>query len=129
MLGHGRGGRTYKVLISDLLTTLKKNRAEHVEIVEEAQAAFREQFIKKLDLMMADAKAGKPIDTHIGMRVPSAHTGAFDNAIGLMEMTQRAGEETIEIDAGEYERFVRNRWEWTEDFNVSNAPYSNKLGN
>jgi hypothetical protein len=124
-LGHGR---TYKVKIGTLLAHLKKNREEHVEIVEEAQAAFREEFIKKLDGLLADAKAGKPINMHIGMRVPSVHTDAFDNVIGIMEMTRAAGEEIIEINAGEYERFVRNCWEWRQDFIASNSPYSNKLG-
>jgi hypothetical protein len=128
MIGRGQG-RTYKVKINTLLEHLKKNREEHVEIVEEAQAAFREEFIKRLDAMMADAKAEKRIDVEVGMDVPTRHTNAFDNAIGLLEMTMDAGEETIEIDAGEYERFVRNRWEWTRDFLHSNAAYSSKLGN
>jgi hypothetical protein len=128
MIGRGHG-RTYKVNIEDLLTSLKKNRDEHVEIVEEAQAAFRDMAIKRLDSMLRDAKSGKGIRTRLGLDVPSIHTDAFDNAIGLMEMTQRAGETTIEIDSGEYERFVRNNWEWTQEFTASNARYSNKLGN
>jgi hypothetical protein len=127
MIGRGNG-RTYKVNIKELVDTLKKNREEHVEIVEEAQAAFREEFISRVDAMLEDAKSGKPISTHVGLVVPSIHTSAFDNAIGLMEMTMRADETTIEIDAGEYERFVRNNWEWTDKFRASNSGYSNKLG-
>lgn len=126
MIGRGHG-RTYKVNISELVTTLKKNRDEHVAIVEEAQANFRKEFIARLDVMLQDAKSNKHITTHVGLDVPTIHTDAFDNAIGLMEMTMRAGEDTIEIDAGEYERFVRNNWEWTRDFNASNARYSNRV--
>jgi hypothetical protein len=126
MIGRGHG-RTYKVKISTLLTHLRTNRDEHVAIVEEAQAKFRELAIKKLDLMLQDAKSGKGIRTRLGLDVPSVHTDAFDNAIGILEMTQEAGEETIEIDAGEYERFVRNNWEWTQEFNASNRAYSNRI--
>lgn len=126
MIGRGHG-RTYKVKIDTLLTHLRKNRDEHVEIVEEAQAEFRRLAIQKLDSMLQDAKSGKGISTSLGLKVPSVHTDAFDNAIGILEMTKEAGETTIEIDAGEYERFVRNCWEWTDAFILSNKGYSNKI--
>jgi len=126
MIGRGNG-RTYKVKIKELVETLKKNRDEHVSIVEEAQAKFREMAITKLDLMCQEAKDGKNIRTSLGLMVPTVHTDAFDNAIGLMEMTMRAEETTIEIDSGEYERFVRNNWEWTRDFNASNRAYSGRV--
>ena len=127
MLGFGRGGRTYKVKIDDLLLHLRKNCEEHEEIVAEAQAKFREHAIKRLDGMLEDAKKGRGIRTKLGLTVPSIHTDAFDNAIGLLEMTKDAGEKIIEIDADEYERFVRNNWEWTKDFRLSNSAYSDKL--
>ena len=127
MMGIGRGGRTYKVLIVDLLKNLKKNRDEHLLIVEEAQAKFREMAIAELDTMLADAKANKRIAMRLSLVMPTQHTAAFDNAIGLMEMTQRTGETVIEIDADEYERFVRNNWEWTEKFRASNAGYSARI--
>jgi hypothetical protein len=126
MIGRGHG-RTYKVKIDELVEKLKKNREAHVEIVEEAQMEFRKEFIKRVDAMLADARNGNPISTKIGLTVPSIHTDAFDNAIGLMEMTMRAGEDTIEIDAGEYERFVRNNWEWTSEFVATNRAYSKKI--
>jgi len=126
MIGMGHG-RTYKVKISTLLGHLKKNRGEHVAIVEEAQLAFRKKVITRLDALLALAKSGEKINLQVGLRVPTRHTDAFDNAIGLMEMTTDAGEETIEIDSGEYERFVRNRWEWTDEFTDSNRAYSSRL--
>jgi len=126
MMGIGRG-RTYKVKIDTLLGHLKKNREEHVGIVEEAQAAFREKVIARLDRMLTSAKAGEQINVEVGLRVPTRHTDAFDNAIGLLEMTKEAGEDTIEIDSGEYERFVRNCWEWTGVFAESNRGYSSRL--
>ena len=126
MMGIGRG-RTYKVKIDTLLGHLKTNRDEHVEIVEEAQAEFRRLAIEKLDGMLADARSGKGISTSLGLKVPTIHTNAFDNAIGLLEMTAEAGEKIIEIDSGEYERFVRNCWEWTDQFRASNAGYSDRV--
>jgi len=123
MMGMGRGGRTYTVLIEDLLTKLKANREEHVDIVITAQAAFKKKTIERLDAMLAEAKSGSNVSMHLGLVVPSAHTDAFDNAIGLLELTAKAGETKIEIDADEYERFVRNNWEWTDKFRDSNSSY------
>ncbi len=127
MIGRGHG-RTYTVNIKELVDTLKKNRDKHVGIVEEAQEEFRKLAIEEIERALADAKSGKKIVTRLSLEVPSIHTDAFDNAIGLMEMTMRAKETTIEIDAHEYERFVRNNWEWTQQFRDSNFAYSNKLG-
>jgi hypothetical protein len=126
MIGRGQG-RTYKVKIETLLGHLKKNRDEHVSIVEEAQAKFREMAIARINSMLKDAMENGNIRTSLGLTVPSIHTDAFDNAIGLMEMTMEADEKIIEIDAGEYERFVRNNWEWTRDFNASNRAYSGRV--
>lgn len=127
MIGQGKHGRTYKVKISELLDRLKANREEHQEIVEEAQAAFRKQAIAQLDRMLTAAKAGSRIPMQVGLTVPTKHLSEFDNAIGLMEMTQRADEVFIEITADEYERFVRNIWDWTERFRRSNSAYSDKV--
>jgi len=126
MIGRGQG-RTYKVKISALLEGLQKNRKEHLQIVEEAQAKFRELAIEKLDQMLQDAKNNKGIQTRLGLDVPTIHTDAFDNAIGLLQMTADAGETIIEIDSGEYERFIRNNWEWTQTFRHSNSTYSDKV--
>jgi hypothetical protein len=127
MMGMGRDGRTYKVKIEELLEHLKANREEHKEIVEEAQASFREQAIKELDKMLSDALSGRKIRMSVGLTVPTVHLDEFDNAIGLMEMTQRAGSEEIEITADEYEKFVQNRWDLLDRFQTSNRGYTNKI--
>lgn len=129
MLGTGSydDDRCYKVKISELLEKLKKNRDAHVAIVEEAQAEFRRQAIKRLDAMLLEAQSGKRISMSVGLSVPTQHTDAFDNAIGIMEMTARAGEKTIDITAREYERFVRNNWEWSQGFRASNGTYTSTV--
>ena len=126
MIGRGHG-RTYKVKVETLLEHLKKNRDEHVAIVEEAQANFRKKVIERLDTMLTAAKAGEKFSVEVGLKIPTKHTDAFDNAIGILEMTMEAGETTIEIDAGDYERFVRNCWEWTDSFRHSNSGYSSRV--
>lgn len=88
MIGRGHG-RTYKVKIATLLGHLRKNKEDHVEIVEEAQAEFRKLAIAEIESMLTDARSGKGISTHLSLEVPTVHTDAFDNAIGLLEMTKK----------------------------------------
>jgi hypothetical protein len=122
-LGIGRGGRTYKVKIETLLGYLRDNRANHAAIVEKAQAKFREKAIARLEEMLTLAKNGEPVDVKVGLVVPTCHIREYDTAIGLLAMTQEAGEEFVEIDSDEYERFVMDRWEWVERFTTSNRAY------
>lgn len=127
MIGTNYTGRTYVVLIDDLLKHLKKNRDEHVNVVLEAQEAFKKATVEKLEYMLQQARSGQKVSMSLGLTVPTIHTDAFDNAIGLMEMTKAAGETTIEITADEYERFVRNKWDWTQRFLDTNRRYSNSV--
>ena len=126
MLG-SLSGRSYRVKVDELISSLKKNRNEHASIVEEAQAAFREATIKRLDEMLSSARSGRGVDVHVGLHVPTSHIEVFDNAIGLLEMTKRAGVEETEITADEYARFMENRWEWLREFSTSNRAYTARV--
>ena len=147
MIGSHDDERTFTVLVDELLEHLKKNREEHMAIVEEAQAKFREKAIKELDEMLADAHAGKTIRLNAGLQIPTQHVDAYDNAILTLEMTKRAhdaeqkalarnasrdnpvtdSEAMVEVTSGEIERFVRNKWGWSRDFNCSNASYTDRI--
>lgn len=126
MIGQGRG-RTFKFKIDEVVAKLKENRAEHDEIVEEARVKFREMAIEKLKeaLRLAEQDKGE-IRTSINLTVPRSYTEEYDNAIELLEATQRAGEEIVELDSDEFQRFMRNKWHWVQDFSASNARYSAK---
>ena len=77
--------------------------------------------------MLARAHAGKPLAMTLGLVVPTSHIDAFDNAIGLLEMTAEAGETTVDITSTEYQHFVQNVWNWTRQFQASNSGYTQVL--
>ena len=116
--------RTFEVEVEELLTHLRENRGKHAAIVEEAQVGFRKAIIAQLDAMMSRAKAGKTVNMHLGLTVPTSHTDQFDNAIGLLEMTQRAGATKVEITSTEYKNYVQNQWSWSQQFSTSNSGYT-----
>ena len=124
MFGNDRNERRFEILIEEVLTALEKNLTEHDKIHDEALANYRAKAIEKLDVMLQDAKDGKPIQTSIALTVPHSYKKSFTSAIALLGSLQKAGDDKVEMTASEYDRFVLNEWEWVDSFNASNAVYT-----
>ncbi len=112
-----------KVKKKELLEILRKNRAEHREIFEEASEAFRAEVIKELDLRLADAKAGKRIKLRIELVQSMDQTEEYDQAIAMCEMSV---DDEISLSHDNFRNYVLDKWRWREQFIASNAGYSAK---
>ena len=73
---------------SQLLTIIKENRDKHRAVFEEAQAGYRTKVIEELDKRLADARAGRRIDTFISLTEPVDQTRNYDRVIKMLEMFQ-----------------------------------------
>jgi len=104
-----------------ILKALKKNREEHIKIVKEAQKGYREKAIELVSDLLKDLKAGKSVSLQIPLPVPENHVDEFDRTI---EMVQMCLGKTIELDVGEFQCYVRNKWQWQNHFLHSNSTYS-----
>lgn len=123
MLGE-RNGATLPVLIDEVLDALKKNREEHQEILEEAQAGYKEKVVIELEKALEAARKGEKYITDLNLQMPRSHLKKFDNAIDIVEAAKRAGRETVEMTASDYQRFIRNRWSWMSSFYEVASTYS-----
>lgn len=105
-----------------LLTILQKNRAEHREMFLAAQTAFRETAIKALDAQLEAARKGKPFEfAHfIQFRAPEDHTKDYDRSIQMLEMSV---EETITIDEREFQNYVQDIWNWSQEWASNSLRY------
>ena len=56
-----------KVKRQELLDVVRKNREAHRDIFEKARVGYRRQAIAELDVMLADAKAGRIIRRAVGL--------------------------------------------------------------
>ena len=56
----------------------------------------------------------------LDLPVPVNYSEAYENAITLFEWEQQ---EVVELSAAEFTCFVKNKWEWTNDFEVSTMSY------
>ncbi len=108
---------------SELLEILKKNRAEHREIFEEAMEGFRKQVIELFEHRLDEARQGREINLKINLVRPADHTKSYDRAIRMCEMHQG---DTVELSNEGFANFVMDDWHWTDQFMASNSPYSSK---
>ena len=112
-----------KIKKSELLEVLKKNRASHRSIFEEAQKGYREEAIRLLDKALKDAREGRKITTYIRLDVPINQTDDYNRAIKMIEMCV---DENIEISETDFANYILDDWHWKTAFNTTNAFYLNK---
>ena len=104
----------------DVLKKLKTNREEHVVAVKSAREGYLKVAQKALDKKMAAVKEGKVVALHINLQLPLDHTAEYDTVIQMLEMHT---EETITLSADEVRCLIEDRWEWMQQFLVTNQAY------
>jgi len=110
-----------KVARVAVMARIKENRDKHRAIVLEAMEGYRKTAIEELDRMLSDARKGKRIAQHLDLIQPTDHTKDYDRVIDMMSMSTEA---EITLSANDFARYVRDEWEWREQFLHSNAMYS-----
>lgn len=112
----------------EVLSTIKKNRDEHAEIVTEA----RKGYLAKADVLLVEARAkiaaahekkGRVGSLKVELAEPEDHTGDYDTVIRMLELHQ---DSTIELNADEVRQFLENKWDWMDRFLRSTSTYSEK---
>ncbi len=139
--------REVKVDRERLLETLKSNREKHIQQYEEALAGYQEQALAKLQKAKETALArmeknfqkvqldledfdpeSKTSDyieliqsEVIHLPVPRNYSKEYDAAI---DIAQWEVEETMTLTFAEFQCFVRDVWEWSEDFYSNTVSYT-----
>lgn len=112
---------TTRVDKAQLLEILKKNRAQHKKIFEEAVEGYRTEMLKRLEGFIVEVKEGRLLTRSIGLPVPINETPSYDTAIRMLEMGTDA---VIELSAQDFACLVEDKWEWKRNFILSNSAYS-----
>lgn len=110
---------TIRVNKKDLLEKLRVNLKEHKQIYKEAVEGFKGHAKKELDLLLSKCDGRQNVYLHL--EAPQDHSSAYQTVIGMLEM---ATDEEIELGAGEFRNFVEDKWDWMENWLVSNSRYS-----
>jgi hypothetical protein len=112
---------TVKVKREDLLTKVRANREAHRELFLKAQEGYRKLVIEELDRMLADAKAGRKVSRSINLAEPVDHTFDYDRVIMMLEMSV---DDTVTLDALEFNQYVMDNWEWSKLANYTNRSFA-----
>jgi hypothetical protein len=112
---------TVKVKREELLTKVRANRDAHRTLFLKAQEGYRKLVIEELDRMLADAKAGRPIQRSINLAEPADHTADYDRILAMLEMSV---DDTIMLDAQEFNQYVLDNWEWSRLASYTNQSYA-----
>lgn len=108
----------------DVLEVLEKNLAEHAKIVEEAREGYFKEAEAALLKRLADLKLAGPkkvVSMFFSLQPPVDHSEEYATIIGMLKMHRQ---DTIELTADEYHQLIENKWDWMDDFLLSNSAYS-----
>lgn len=105
-----------------LIAILKENKEKHVKIFKEAYEEYRREYIEYLREAMRLAQGPGRVSTPDDYpSEPRCYVKSYDLAIQMMEWSV---DETISLSEQDFRRYVKDEWEWTDDFYLSNSSYS-----
>lgn len=108
---------------SELLDTLRTNRDEHVALHKKALVRYEAALVKELKKQLARAEAKKKVNHSFLFKfpVPESHEASFNQVIDLLEHDVR---DEIELSRADFQRFMRNEWEWSNQWATTNSTYN-----
>lgn len=116
--------KTVRVDKIELLRKVRENREKHIVEAKVARDDYQEAAVAKLQAMLDEAQSGK-IVSHFDVPEPRDHTDSYDRVIAMLEMSE---DQTVDLSHQEFDRYVRDKWEWKRDFDVVNASYAAMKG-
>jgi len=117
------GSARWEFKVSDLLEKLQENLEIHIKEFEEAREGYLAELEEKLDNMLKEVReAGirDEVNTYIDLEKPRSHEKDYERIIEVLEMTTA---KTVHLTLGEFDKYVRDNWEWTDSFKMSNSKY------
>jgi len=110
-----------KIEKGKLLDQIEINRTEHKFIYEEAIIGWKKEVTEALTDALHDATEGISFDTKFDIEEPMHHLKEYDE---ILEMIRWHDEDYIELDKIEFNRYIRDNWEWMYGFLGNASTYS-----
>ena len=113
------------VNIAEALAILRKNLAKHNKDHEKAMKGWNKKVATQAGKVAKKAKAGKltesPSDLSLTLhQKPQSYADAYEASIAMFG---HHTEETIELNSSDYDKLMRDNWDWRRDFSVTNSLY------
>lgn len=105
---------------SELIKKLERNRTKHIAAYEVARAGHKVKQLKALRKAIAAVLSGKSLRHGVLLAKPESHEDDYDRVIGMLRMNRT---DKVVLAADDYDRYVRDKWGWSQAFHTSNAAY------
>lgn len=122
------GEARWEFRVTDLLAKLEVNRDQHREEAEQARRGYYVKAVEKLQELLGKAETANldgdrttPVETYVNLSFPEDHTKDYNRIIDVLEMTNA---ETVKLTLSEFDKYVRDNWEWTSSFKMSSEFYN-----
>ena len=115
--------RSMKIMAktADVLTRLRANRETHVKIVVEARDGYMKRAREALESRLKQLESGKLVTLSFNLMPPQNQTAVYNVAIEMLGMHTGA---EIELDSDQVRNLMRDEWDWSSSFLMSNSAYS-----
>jgi hypothetical protein len=98
---------------TELLAKIRANRLDHRAIFEEALAGFQAEAERELNEQIVRLHSGLRRDILVRKPVPVDHTGDYDRAIAMIEMSMG---DTMTLEENDFAQYVMDDWGWQGQF-------------
>ena len=105
----------------DVLAAVKKNRENHVKMVEEAKTGWFAAAEKHLRGKLAKVAEGKQVELYVNLPFPTSYVREYDNAITMLEYHQN---DTITLSSADVSRLIQDDWDFSHQFLTVSSEYS-----
>ncbi len=105
---------------ADLLKKVCANRDGHRDQFLRALEGYRKAVIRVLEEHIALARSRGPINVRVELPEPQDHSSDYDRVIGMLEMST---DNEIELSEADFERYVRDEWEWSKFVQETSSRY------
>jgi hypothetical protein len=114
---------TIKVSKTELLETLTKNKAKHIQEYKEAMDGYFAEAKKALRNLMKTCNKQEEFDfgelTHLD--IPVSHENDYETVIQMLNWDTT---DTIELSRDEFTKYVMDSWLWKDTFSATISNYS-----
>ena len=109
--------------VETVLDILRKNKAEHADMVKEAKEGYLKAAEAHLKKELLRLKDGQIKGLYVRLDAPKDYTSEYKTVIKMLEMHT---DDTITMNANEVRMFIEDKWDWRQDFIGTNSAYSTK---
>lgn len=121
---------------TEVLTRVRENREAHQKAYDEAEKGYQLEVIeliekaqKELEKAHKLAQKGKYTNKdaprlNVYATPPENHVDDYDRVIDMLNM---AVDDEISLEEGDFSKYVRDEWDWKEDFVANSSYYSGKF--